>query len=141
MSEQKIKINKDQLDNYLVSDFSLSMSYAIHSLFAYNAGLLGRDVDSNGYQIHTVYPEDKQIWKTEDDTLTHYRLNGRLTFGMALDLLKLGISVSRSGENWILRLENSMLWQIYTSEEGGEVKTLYAIKTVDALAEDWKIVE
>lgn len=141
MSEQKIKINKDQLDNYLVSGFSLSTSYAIDSFDAHNAGFLRSDIGSNGYLIHTVFPDDRQTWKTDYDTRVNYRFNGHLTFGMALDLIKLGIPVSRSGENWILRLENSMLWQIYTSEEGGEVKTLYAIKTVDALAEDWKIVE
>lgn len=124
------------------------------SLFYDDANKPGRD----GY--HVVYPDGYESWSPKDVFEAAYRPCNAMTFGLALDALKLGKKVRRAGWNgkgmW-LKMIGLMDWTV-SANHAADVDQLlggawigirsaddcfypWSASQADMLAEDWGIVE
>lgn len=133
----------------------------------------GRNVggDQTGEGFEVEYEGGYQAWSPKDVFQSAYRSIGSMTFGLAIEALKLGKKVARSGWNgkgmWltlscakakIVKAED--IWaphnREFAEQNGGEVQVdpYITMKTAqntiqsgwlasqaDILAEDWQIIE
>lgn len=120
------------------------------------------DPEKPGY--HVIYPDGYESWSPKEVFEDSYRPFGALTFGLAVDAMKLGLRVARSGWNGKGMFLYFVPAASYPAQTGaakaffGEdamvpYRAYIAMKTVrgdvvtwaptvsDALAEDWYILE
>lgn len=138
------------------------------------AGILGRDIDTsnadaegNGYLVR--YEDSYQSWSPAEPFEKAYRLMTDMTFGMAIEALKLGKKVARAGWNgkgMYLAIQKgsvigkeaarggiakclaedghneiTVLPHIDMKSAQGEVVVGWLASQTDILSEDWQIVE
>lgn len=121
----------------------------------------GESESDNGY--HVRYPDGYESWSPKSAFDAAYRKSGNMTFGHAIELLKLGCKMARKGWNgkgmflYLIKgaeFQNALKYGYGEYEREPTITSSIAMKTAqntivigwlasqtDMLAEDWHIVE